>query len=80
MPALDEKNARLTQIDTDHGALDLGIRLGRLIPGEPGRERGPRDARRPAGDGGSSGKLQWQSRVSYRVPDADVIGGNLQLG
>lgn len=57
MPIVDEIDARLTQIDTDHGALNLGIGLGGLIPGEPGREGGPRDARRAAGDGRSSGKL-----------------------
>lgn len=64
MLILDGINARLTQIDTDHGALDLGVGLGGLIPGEPGREGGPRDARRAAGDGRSSGKLQWQARLA----------------
>lgn len=44
MPILDGTDARLTQIDTDHGALNLGLGLGRLIAGEPRRKRGPRDA------------------------------------
>jgi hypothetical protein len=58
--ALHDGDSRVggTEIDTDHGALDLAIRGSRLIASELGGERGSGEGSRASDDGGSSGQLE----------------------
>jgi hypothetical protein len=60
--ALHDGDGRVsgTEIDTDHGALDLAIRLSRLIASELRSQRRSGEGSRSSDEGGSSRKLiRW---------------------
>lgn len=60
--ALHDGDGRVggTKIDTDHGTLDLALRLSGLIASELGSQRRSGESSRASGERGSSGKLmRW---------------------